>query len=187
MRSSICLGLSLLALGMFTACSDNDDDGNGDGNGDDTGDNTGDDGNASGFYERTDLLSDLQDQAPLVDINLVNPWGIAFGDDTFFWIANEGSGTATVCDAEGQPVNDATITVGDGPTGVVFNKDAQSFTLTDGDLVASSQFIFATVAGTIMGWNGDLDPLNAVLAVDSSAAAASYTGLAMADSDAGSL
>lgn len=179
MRSSICLGLSLLAIGMFAACSSDDDD--------DTTDGNGDDGNVSSFYQRTDLLSDLQDEAPQLDVNLVNPWGIAFGDDTVFWIANQGSETATVCDAEGQPVNESTITVPDGPTGVVYNEDEESFTVSDGVVSASSEFIFATVAGTIYGWNGDIDPLNAMLAVDSSAAEASYTGLAMADSDAGSL
>jgi uncharacterized protein (TIGR03118 family) len=46
-----------------------------------------------------------------------------------------------------------------------------------------SRFIFATTAGTILGWSADADPQRAVLKVDGSMAGAAYTGLAISEDD----
>ena len=93
--------------------------------------------------------------------------------------SNQGSATATVCNAEGEAVGEGNVQVAQGPTGVVYNGDAAGFAL--GDAAAPSAFIFATVGGGIFGWSDAVDPTRAVQVVDASAGGASYTGLAMAD------
>src|SRR5262245_40740542 len=81
MRASIWIGASAIILGSIAGC------------GDDT-------SNGGGFAE-TDLISDRSGIAFHTDASLVNPWGLAYGPDTVFWIANNGTATATVCDADG--------------------------------------------------------------------------------------
>jgi uncharacterized protein (TIGR03118 family) len=95
--------------------------------------------------------------APFVDAHLINPWGIAFGPTGLLWVANNGTGTATVYSATGEPqslvVNIPAApppppTVGH-PTGVVFNPT------TDFAIAATgpAAFIFATEDGNIAAWN----------------------------------
>jgi uncharacterized protein (TIGR03118 family) len=111
-----------------------------------------------------------------VDPNLVNPWGLAYGPHTYFWVANNGSGTSTVYDGSGAPMPTPPLVVsvppatggGQGsPTGVVFNGTGDF----DGD-----SFIFASLDGTISGWAVGA---SATLRADSSASGAVYTGLAI--------
>jgi uncharacterized protein (TIGR03118 family) len=71
-----------------------------------------------------------------------------------------------------------------GPTGVVFNPSA-GFQVSLGGVSASSVFIFATTEGTIQGWSPDVDPRSAVVAIDNSRRGSAYTGLAIADTEAG--
>jgi uncharacterized protein (TIGR03118 family) len=78
-------------------------------------------------YESTILVANKSDYDPEnVDDNLVNAWGIAFNPDAFVWVANNGTGTATLYDGNGeaQPLV-VTIPGGGGeeggPTGIVFN------------------------------------------------------------------
>ena len=52
---------------------------------------------------------------------------------------------------------------------------------------ASSTFLFATINGTISGWNPAVDAAHTVIALDDSASGASYTGLAIASTDGGKL
>ncbi|HKE15292.1 MAG TPA: TIGR03118 family protein [Kofleriaceae bacterium] len=183
MRSSICLGLGILLLGAAPACGD--DNTSDDTGGDDGG--TGDGGTVATGYEETDLLSDVQDEAPKLDVNLQNPWGLAFGDDTVFWISNQASATATICDESGAAVGGGDVTVPQGPTGVVYNTDEEGFFIGSGTAAAGSEFIFATVGGGLFGWSPDADPTAAIQAVDASDVGASYTGLAQADSGSESL
>jgi uncharacterized protein (TIGR03118 family) len=104
-----------------------------------------------GSYTRTDLVSD-QSGAMLLDHNLQNAWGLAFGPSTPAWVANNGTDTATLYRGA---VNGSAITqlplvvsVQSAPTGQVFN--GGSGFMVDG---APALFLFSTEKGTILGWN----------------------------------
>lgn len=133
-------------------------------------------------YHQHNLISDIPGLAEHVDPNLVNPWGIAYGPATPFWIADNHTGVATVYDGNGFQTRTAvTIPLPAGgkppaaPTGIVFNA-------TTDFIVGPNQpahYIFATEDGTISGWNTGAA---AVLKVDQSASGAVYKGLAVGSS-----
>jgi len=155
---------------------------------------------ASQFYRQTNLIADQEGAGDNVDPNLVNPWGVAFGPETFFWVANNGTSTSTLYDGDGMvqsdslggpvtipgaeddgPIGYEDTPVGEsegGPTGVVYNGGV-SFVVSDGTIAAPARFIFATMAGTLVGWSPDIDPRAAQLVVDKSNEHAVYTGLAI--------
>src|ERR1051325_1712675 len=58
---------------------------------------------ATGFVQ-TNLVSSFSGFAPLTDTNLKNPSGVALSPTGTFWVANQLTGTATVYDANGQPL-----------------------------------------------------------------------------------
>ena len=77
-------------------------------------------------FRQINLVSDLPHRAQLIDPNLVNPWGLAFGPTTPLWVANNGTGTATLYSGAhgGMPFSQVPVvfTVPQGaPTGQVFN------------------------------------------------------------------
>lgn len=113
------------------------------------------------------------------DANLVNPWGLAAGAPTEWWVANEGTGTSTLYDGTGAAdslvVNIPGHSGAAKPTGIVYNGGTQ-FTVGAND---PAQFIFASLDGTISGWNASANPTNAIVKVDNSASGAEYTGLAI--------
>ncbi len=129
-------------------------------------------------YRLTLLASDQAGSGGTIDTNLVNPWGLAYGPTTAFWLANQGTATATVYDGLGHPPTPAiTVSVPSvagaplgGPTGVVFN-GTSGF---QGDT-----FIFAGLDGSLSGWSAGAV---AVRRVDRSSAQAVYTGLALGTS-----
>jgi uncharacterized protein (TIGR03118 family) len=138
------------------------------------------------FYERTDLVSDQDGIARHTDENLINPWGIAAGPTTFFWVANNGSGTSTLYRGTGQnasglvggPVKLERAAGGAAaPTGIVYNP-SRGFTIDDGTKSGPSDFLFATLDGEIFGWSQKVDKRNGVVAY-SATAGTRYTGLAL--------
>src|ERR1700680_5051386 len=54
-------------------------------------------------YQQTNLVSDLPGMAAHTDSNLVNPWGIASSASSFFWVADNHTGVATLYDSSGTP------------------------------------------------------------------------------------
>src|SRR5437762_3982461 len=62
----------------------------------------------STFYAQTNLVSDGAVSAKHTDDNLENPWGVTFGAGQFaespFWVANNGTGTSTAYDGNGNTV-----------------------------------------------------------------------------------
>jgi uncharacterized protein (TIGR03118 family) len=143
-------------------------------------------------FLRHNLVSDLPGIADFVDPNLVNPWGISASATSPFWISNNGSGTTTLYNTDGQafpPASPIIVQIpppmgGTDPgaiTGQVFNS-------TTGFAVAAGKpasFIFATEDGTIAGWNSTVDATHAVTKVDNSASGAVYKGLALATAAGG--
>ena len=142
-------------------------------------------------YKQTNLVSDTQGLAPVIDPNLVNPWGICIIPGDAIWIADNASptGVTSLYSATGAVEGAFTIAPPTGssnpatPTGCVGNS-AGGFNLNG----SSSQFMFDTEDGTISGWTGGA---STVLAVDNStkptaATGAVYKGLALVTNSTGS-
>ena len=154
---------------------------------------------AAQHYRQTNLISDLANPpggAPQVmDSNLVNPWGVTASPTGPFWVANQGTGTATI-----YTVNHTTgavtksplvVTIpgsmtgrATGPTGQVFNGTAD-FVVSSGSTSGPGAFLFAALNGTISGWNSRVGASgsSASTVAETPAAGAPpalYTGLALA-------
>lgn len=143
-----------------------------------------------GNYEQTNLVSDLPGVARVTDPNLVNSWGITFGSNTPFWIADNGTGLATTYNGNGQiqptvvtiPLPPGSTSSAAAPTGIVFNS-TNEFVVSEHGKSGAARFIFATEDGTISGWNPDVDRKNALLVADNSEMGAVYKGLASGSSE----
>lgn len=136
------------------------------------------------LYAQHNLVSDGGVPAPHIDPNLKNGWGVAFNPNGFVWVADNGTGKATLYDGNGVPQSLVVTVPGPGgtqgaPTGIVFSS-SNDFMVTKGAVSGPSRFIFATEDGTISGWAPNVDPTHAILAVDNSASNAVYKGLALA-------
>jgi uncharacterized protein (TIGR03118 family) len=141
---------------------------------------------ASNFYQQHNLVSDGSVTADHTDPNLVNAWGIAFNPNAVVWIADNGTGKATLYDGTGA-LQALVVTVplptgvsgASTPTGIVFNSSSD-FVVKKGSASGAASFIFATEDGTVSGWNPTVDPTNAILMVDNSASGAVYKGITLA-------
>ncbi|MDR3684870.1 MAG: TIGR03118 family protein [Geothrix sp.] len=131
-------------------------------------------------YQITKLVADQASAgATTTDASLVNPWGLAYGPTTDFWVANQATATTTVYDGLGRmpappivvSVPSLTGSAEGGPTGVVFNGSATAF--------MGDKFIFASLDGSISGWSTGVATTRRV---DNSASQAIYTGLAIGTS-----
>jgi uncharacterized protein (TIGR03118 family) len=144
-------------------------------------------------YAQINLVSDIPGLAAFTDKKLKNPWGIAFGPTSPFWIADNGTGLSTLYAKDGTPIpqlpsvrippphgSSATAT----PTGMVFNPTTDFVVSANGNSGPAS-FLFATEDGTISGWNPTVAFRRAVLAVDNSHIGAVYKGLAFAHTSQG--
>jgi uncharacterized protein (TIGR03118 family) len=142
-------------------------------------------------YKQTNLVSDTPGMAPVIDPNLVNPWGICIIPGQDIWIADNGSptGVSSLYNAAGAEQGAFTIAPPAGssnpatPTGCVGNS-AGGFNING----SSSFFIFDTEDGTISGWTGGA---SSILVVDNSAkptaaTGAVYKGLALVTNGTGS-
>jgi len=153
---------------------------------------------ASAQYIRTDLVSNQPGVAPTTDPRLANAWGLVALPTSPWWVSDNDTGFSTLYNGAGQQIPlFVTIPPAPGspagtlgtPTGIVGNANATIFTITENNVSAPSVFIFATLDGTISGWNptigGARGLSHATLAVDRSSAGATYTGLAIATNQAG--
>jgi uncharacterized protein (TIGR03118 family) len=132
-------------------------------------------------YKQTSLVADASGGgAAIVDANLVNPWGIAFGATGTLWVANNGTGTSTLYDANGNKQS-TTVSIPGGdllsagaPTGLVFNSTSDFIIPGSG----AALFIFAGEDGTISAWNTSTGS-NATLVASRAANDAVYKGVAI--------
>lgn len=148
-------------------------------------------------YAMTSLVSNSSATSAMhVDADLVNAWGLAFNPQGFAWIANQGSSTSTLYDGNGvvtPPYSGGPNAIGIAPgtsgvaqpTGIVFNPTTQ-FIISSGGSSAPALFLYATIGGTIEGWAQAVNPTSAVIAHDSGASGATFTGLTMAKNASGS-
>ena len=137
-------------------------------------------------YKLTNLVSNQVGLARHTDPLMVNAWGLVHSAGGPFWISDAGSGWSTLYDGQGvakslQVVVPSETGAGPGsPTGIVFNGTGE-FPVQGW----SAFFLFATLDGTISGWAPQSNPNDALIAVDSSASGAVYTGLAITSKPSG--
>ena len=138
-------------------------------------------------YNQTNLVSS---QGMHADRQLINPWGMSRGSGSPWWISDNGTGLATLYNGagtkEGLVVKIPAVVSGrtGTPTGTIFNGNPTDFLLAKG---APAVFLFATLDGTIAGWNptvgltkGEKPPsTNAVTAAKGQKGSV-YTGLTSA-------
>lgn len=145
-------------------------------------------------YTQTNLVSNTSGVAPVVDANLVNPWGLSRTSGGDWWVAENLSGVSTLYNGAGiknplivtippaDPTNKSTP-IG-SPTGTISNSSPTDFLLTGG---MAANFLFCTVDGTIAGWNpyvaigqGATVPSTHAVTVVKTTDGSSYTGLTSA-------
>jgi uncharacterized protein (TIGR03118 family) len=116
-------------------------------------------------FRQTNLVSDLTTVgAQIVDPNLKNPWGLAFGPTTPLWVADNGTSIAGVYPVSPvgptvQPSRlDVTLPPADSaPTGQVFNPTS-GFVLKSKAGKGPALFIFSSESGHIIAWSPVADP-----------------------------
>src|SRR5436305_133974 len=116
-------------------------------------------------FAQTNLVSNIPGMAQTTDASLQNPWGLAFGPTSPFWVADNDVNLSTLYNGAGVKQG-LIVNVPGNPTGVVFNAGAGF----NGDL-----FIFATLSGNIEGWRNALGTTAETLFINPNSA---YTGLA---------
>lgn len=133
------------------------------------------------FYVQTNLVSDFSGLGLATDTNLVGAWGTVHSATSPWWVNTTFSGKSLLFNGAGQPLSlvvSIPPTNGANATGIVFNGG-------NGFEVGSNmpaRFIFATLNGTISGWNPTQpNPAVAVLTVSNSDAA--YSGIALAQNN----
>jgi uncharacterized protein (TIGR03118 family) len=145
-----------------------------------------------GPYAQRNLVADVPGQAKLLDSNLVNAWGLAFGPNTPAWVADNGTDVSTLYSGSvgGTPITKLPLTVsipGGAPTGMVYN-DTSGFVVHSGASSGPAMFLLSSEAGKITGWNQAVPPppfsTQAQTAV--SVSGAIFKGLAIAKTANGS-
>jgi uncharacterized protein (TIGR03118 family) len=122
-------------------------------------------------YHQKILVSSTQTEGTNpADPNLKNPWGIARGTGSPWWVSDNATGVSTLYDGSGAKqtltvkIPHTAQTSAGSPTGIVFN-GSNDFAVTKGN---PGVFIFVSIDGTISAWNPTVDPLNAIQKVPGS-------------------
>ncbi len=138
---------------------------------------------------QTNLVSDEVGQAPLVDPNLINPWGMSFGTGataTPVWASDNGADVSTLYKGATTPPSFAKVPLtvsipGGAPTGQVFNGSTTDFVVHSGSASGAAKFIFDSEAGWIVGWNTNVPAANSTQATPAvQVPNAVFKGLALA-------
>jgi uncharacterized protein (TIGR03118 family) len=129
-------------------------------------------------FTQVNLVSDVTEyDAAILDSNLVNAWGIAFGPTGGVWVSATEANVSTVYDQNGNtlrpPVSIPFGSEAGNPTGQFYNPTSSFVIPSTG---AVSKFVFVTENGTIAAWaSGNA----AVTVADRSAEGAVYKGVAL--------
>jgi len=124
-------------------------------------------------YSWTNLQSDIPGVALHTDLNLVNSWGMAANSTgSVIWVSDNGTGVSTLYHQDGTALP-LVVTIptskqnrGTGtPTGIVLNTTSFFNVALNGNS-QPARFIFVSEDGSISGWNPNLDPTHAIIAVD---------------------
>jgi uncharacterized protein (TIGR03118 family) len=145
-------------------------------------------------YTQTNLVSSSPGVALVTDPQLVNPWGLSRASGSPWWASDNGAGVATLYIGDGTkqglvvtipPSNPHNKNTPIGtPTGTIFNGSSTDFLLAPR---MPALFLFATLDGTIAGWNpavgltpGQTPPSTHAVIAARGASGSSYTGLTSA-------
>src|ERR1700741_3540056 len=114
-------------------------------------------------YTQTNLVANVSGIAPVTDPSLINPWGLSRGSGSPWWVSDNVKGLSTLYNGAGvkqalvvnippvDPTNPKTPT--GTPTGTIFNGSASDFLLAP---MTPATFLFSTIDGTIVAWNGNV-------------------------------
>ncbi|HWZ50499.1 MAG TPA: TIGR03118 family protein [Granulicella sp.] len=133
-------------------------------------------------YNQTNLVSNTTGVAAATDASLINPWGMARSSGSPWWVADNGTGLSTLYSGAGAKqalvvTIPAAVSGSQGtPTGAIFNGSPTDFLLAPGK---QAIFLFATMDGTIAGWNPGVAATHAVTVVKTTDGSV-YTGLTSA-------
>jgi uncharacterized protein (TIGR03118 family) len=134
--------------------------------------------------QQTNLVSDGAVAAKVTDTDLKNPWGLANGGKSPWWISDNGTNRSTLYNGTTAAklglivsIPSPTGPTGGTPTGIVSSASQTDFLVNGAGTPA--HFIFATEDGTIAAWNSGT---SAVLKADKSGSGAVYKGLALGSS-----
>jgi uncharacterized protein (TIGR03118 family) len=143
-------------------------------------------------YQETDLVSNTMTEPTNPpnppDPNLKNPWGIARGTTSPWWVSDNMAGVSTLYNGAGVKVP-LTVTIPHtpgtatgSPTGIVFNGSTTDFVIPQGLTGAGlpGMFIFVSLDGTISAWNGGLPNRNLATQVVPGSATSVLTGATIA-------
>lgn len=148
-------------------------------------------------YTQVNLVSNVSGVAPVTDPQMINPWGLSRGSGTPWWVSDNGTGFSTLYNGAGakqslvvtipkSDPNNPTFPAGT-PTGTIFNGSPTDFLLAPSK---PATFLFATVDGTIAGWNSTVaanpnapGPSTNAVTVFRTKDGSSYTGLTAAFAD----
>ncbi|UWZ86432.1 TIGR03118 family protein [Occallatibacter riparius] len=134
-------------------------------------------------YMQANLSSDQSAVASHIDPHLLNPWGLARGGGSAWFVADNANGLVSIYDSLGAsqplsvsiPAGDPTQNPTGAPTGIVYNGGA-GFEVATGK---PARLVFATEDGTVSGWNPDVSLGKAILKVNTKSASV-FKGLALA-------
>jgi hypothetical protein len=153
----------LLATTVAIGCSDNN--------------NTVDGATPVTGFVATNLLSDQPTIAPHVDPSLVNAWGLAM-DQQSFWIAGNGTGKILVVAPDGSPSKfspaASALNPGEGITGIIANT-TNGFMIGTSSNRAPAQVLVASENGQIFAINPTIAP-TPQLVIDRGGAGATTRG-----------
>src|SRR5689334_15303832 len=142
----------------------------------------------SQFYAQHNLVSDIAGLADHTDPNLVNAWGLDSGPTTPWWVADNGTGKATLFNVTTAAITIFTVPGAGGaqgnPTGLVFNGGTGFVVNNSVGAPSAARFIFASEGGTISAFKGA--PIVTVVPnANAPAHGAIYKGLAIDSRTAG--
>lgn len=127
----------------------------------------------------TNRVSDQAGVAPVTDPNLVNSWGLSQAPGGPLWVANNGTNTSTLYNANSFAKLALTVSVPGAPTGTTFVGIPGAFNITEGPRTRQTIFAFATEGGQIQGWNPTVDLTHTIVAVDESGSGSVFKGLTL--------
>ena len=141
---------------------------------------------ATDALNQTNLVSSVAGMAGVTDSSLINPWGTSSSSSSPIWVSDQGSGMSTLYNPNGNPIKQTlTVTIPhvgtpSGPTGQVFNTDTTTsdFNIPGPSGAVPSRFLFATLDGTIAGWNPASNGGTDTALTAATVTGAAFTGLA---------
>jgi uncharacterized protein (TIGR03118 family) len=131
-------------------------------------------------YQQINLVSDIDHYARITNPNLTNAWGLLQDIDGSFWIASNGAGLLLHLNRTYNQIASVNVPSANGtdtgsPSGIVFN-NTQGFKIS-GSFIGPAKIIAVTEDGLITGFNPQIDPNNAHIAVTTPDAV--YKGVAL--------